>query len=624
MRSLTSIILLSVVVGARMWSADYYIDFDHGDDALDGTAATTPWKHAPGSAAATAKAKEVVLAPGDTALFKGGVIYRDAIVITTSGEAGKPITYKGDGWGSDKAIIDGSAVVSTPWTPCTSAEQVRGNPNFQRIYCTNAPAGYQFSVGTYELHDFLYPAQDPTPTDQFNGDRTDQLRKLPFKDSAVAQTQSSIMDSRYLTQSDPNFYDGATMMVWHQPNVTRLYKITGFDPATHTITHEKIGGNGLYFDRETYYAILNHPAFLSGPGQYCHDQKSGKLYVWPRSGSTPSADAISISRAGAGITITGKVHHVCCEGFIVEKSMWGIQMPKGENNDVMIRNNVVRILKANDKYGIQVSGTDIQVINNTVTDCQRAVGIIGGGKNITIQGNYVERTSRQGIWFMGVNHGEIIGNTVNDINGTHSNGISVYNSCQDILIAGNKVLKTGSAMTYSGNDEKAPITEGFYVINNVIDGPVNCWEHNHRDVVMINNTFLGVVNMGAKLPGKQIFINNIVHKGGGGKLRNHTLFTALNWDQAPSNKWAFAEGDIDWSKKSRDDVFVDLAKGDFHLKVGSPAIGTGVNAMEHMPTALFPNYDFSKDIDGKPRAKDGAWDIGALAKGLTGASQVSP
>ena len=62
---------------------------------------------------------------------------------------------------------------------------------------------------------------------------------------------------------------------------------------------------------------------------------------------------------------------------------------------------------------------------------------------------------------MGVEHSEIVGNTVVDISGTHSNGISIYLFSKDTLVAGNKVLKTGSAFTYHGNGDKTPKAEGL-------------------------------------------------------------------------------------------------------------------------------------------------------------------
>jgi hypothetical protein len=215
---------------------------------------------------------------------------------------------------------------------------------------------------------------------------------------------------------------------------------------------------------------------------------------------------------------------------------------------------------------------------------------------------------------MGVEHSEIVGNTVVDINGTHSNGISVYCFSKDVFVAGNKVLKTGSAFTYSGNGDQTPKSEGLCVYDNLFDGAVNDWRYNMYDVTLVNNTFLSTANVGRDV-GKQVFVNNIVHGGGDGTVRSHNIYTALMWMQHSEDKWALAEGEIDWSKKDRDEIFADLARGDYHLKAGSPAIDAGMDATAYLPVALFPDYDFTKDIEGRPRARDGIWSIGAYVYG---------
>jgi hypothetical protein len=605
--------ILMILVATPLWAATYYVDYSKGNDALKGTSQADAWKHSPGDKDATDTAKSVVLAPGDVVLLKGGVIYRGSVEVPASGKEGSPVTYKGDGWGAGKAVIDGSAPIGANWTRCASADELRGNKNFEKIYWTAAPKGFGFLTGTYEGSDFIYPCQDPPPADPFHYDRTDQLRVLPTKNAAASQTDTSITDSRNFTQTDPAYYDGAYVLIWHQPNVTRTYKVTGFDPNTHTIRHEKLGGAGIYKDRDTYYAIMNHPAFLSGPGQYYHDEKAGRLYVWPRKAGSPDGNDFSVAAGEMGLKSTGK-HHLLIEGFIVQKFVFGIGAEGKDASDVEIRNCEVRSLKSNDKYGIFVSGTNMKVTNNRVTDCQRAVGIIANGKDVVIKGNWVQRTSRQGIWFMGVEHCQIVGNTVVDVSGTHANGISVYLFSKDTLIAGNRVLKTGSAFTYHGNGDKTPKAEGMYVYNNIFDGAVNSWLNEMGDAVIVNNTFLDAGNVGKDL-GKQVFVNNIVHMGGAGTVRSHNIYTALNWAQNPEHKWSMAEGEIDWSKKDRSELFVDLAKGDYRLKTGSAAIDAGVDPTQYLPVALFPDYDFSKDIDGNPHAVNGKWSIGACGRG---------
>jgi hypothetical protein len=40
-----------------------------------------------------------------------------------------------------------------------------------------------------------------------------------------------------------------------------------------------------------------------------------------------------------------------------------------------------------------------------------------------------------------------------------------------------------------------------------------------------------------------------------------------------------------------------------------------MDATAYLPVALFPDYDFTKDIEGRPRARDGKWSIGAYVYG---------
>ena len=133
---------------------------------------------------------------------------------------------------------------------------------------------------------------------------------------------------------------------------------------------------------------------------------------------------------------------------------------------------------------------------------------------------------------------------------------------------------------------------------------------------MVNNTFLSVANVGGD-DDRQVFLNNIVHAGGKGTVRSHNLYTALAWwqDTGGRYKWSLADGEIDWSKKDRADIFRDLAGGDWRLKPGSPAVGAGIDPTRYLPVARFPDYDFSKDIDGNPHARDGKWAIGAYGYG---------
>ncbi len=136
-----SFLIAALLLGSPVWAATYYVDFDKGDDAQPGTTQATAWKHAPGDANAANSARSAALAPGDMVLFKGGVMYRGSVEIPASGKEGSPITYKGDGWGDGKAVLDTSIVFGAKWTRCASADELRGNANFDKIYYTDGAEG---------------------------------------------------------------------------------------------------------------------------------------------------------------------------------------------------------------------------------------------------------------------------------------------------------------------------------------------------------------------------------------------------------------------------------------------------------------------------------------------------
>ena len=56
------------------------------------------------------------LQPGDVVQFRGGVSYRGSIVMKHSGTDGNPITYKGEGWGTGKALIDNKMAGTKLWS----------------------------------------------------------------------------------------------------------------------------------------------------------------------------------------------------------------------------------------------------------------------------------------------------------------------------------------------------------------------------------------------------------------------------------------------------------------------------------------------------------------------------
>ena len=168
-----------VVLVGKARAAEYSVDFDAGKDANSGTAPEQALKHSPGDPAAEGNAKLLKLQPGDTVIFKGGVVYRGQVSVNAGGAEGKPIVFDGNTagkFGQGRAIIDGSEV-ATGWKQCASADECGGNPNWKHIYYTTVSKGVDpFTVNLTQGNQSLGIAQDPKPEDPFFEDVVDKWR----------------------------------------------------------------------------------------------------------------------------------------------------------------------------------------------------------------------------------------------------------------------------------------------------------------------------------------------------------------------------------------------------------------------------------------------------------------
>ena len=589
MRSQRYLPLLLILAAAAMASprpsisATYYVDFDGGSDGNAGTSEAGPWKHAPGDPSASGKASSTVLGAGDTVLFKGGVVYRGTINLSRSGSSTARVVYKGDGWGTARAVIEGAQAYTPQWTQCSSAAACGGNSNYAKIYFASAPAGYtSFLTALYENGDFLWYAQSPNPADPFYYDEIDDFFSVPYPTTTVIQEQSYVTDPRVLTQGSSTFWNGASVVGWITGNLVEIQPVTGFNPSTHTLSHQAFS-SPPYKDRAGRYALMNHVSLIDRAGEYAFDASASRIYLWPRSGSSPASNTYSVYAYETAFLATGAISYVTIEGFTIQHFTYGIQVSSTSASNVLIRNNEVLNLRAQNKYAIFVNAANSQVEGNRIVNANRGVGILSSADNIVVRNNHVERTSRQGIWFMGAKNSQILNNTVFDIGGSHSNGISIYSSSSNITISGNKVLQVNSPITFEASS-------GLTFSNNIVSpgGQISDWFGTTGTIAFYNNTFPGCtfyIAGGASY----VFKNNVLGGTPSKGTRSHNIFTA----QAGGLQIGeFVETDLT-------KLFVAPSTPDFRLKSGSRAIDAGTSVT------------VTQDIIGVARPFGSTWDIGA-------------
>jgi parallel beta-helix repeat protein len=603
----------------------WYVDFDNGDDTNDGTCRDTAWRHAPGDPEATGVPAAATLAPGWTVLFRGGVVYRGSIALPADGADGAPLVYRGDGWGAERAIIDGSEPLADGWTRCGSAEDCRGAPGWNNIWYRDVSGATAWSA-LYEGDGFLWLAEDPNPDDPLFFDNTSSFRVVPLGSAEISLTRTTLTDPTYFTQADPGYWNGAWVAAWVQPNVVVFAPLTAYDPVTHAVSYAL--DNDPYTDRDAYYAVLNHPALIDAPGEFAVDEGTGRVWLRPRGAGDPAALDVSIARRNYGFDLNGKAR-VTIAGFRIRKFASLIDeygMGNGVTNvrtwettarhDVVRDNEITLLRSMSGSAAVTGGDEDFLVEANFIHENQKSIGVLGGGLRTVIRDNRVVRNGRQGIWFMGESGGTISGNVVTETLGPHSNGISVYLGSADILVADNVVSLSNAALTLQDS-------QNVYVVGNIFQSNgrgsyvVADWGGITGELTFLHNAILGSDNhCGLMIPADEtatVVLRNNILDGGGGFDRAHNLYVGLCWDQDARYGWALADGEALETDLAR--VFVDPAAEDWRSADGSPAIDAGEDATAFSPTALFPDFRFTQAIDGTERPQGAASDIGPYERG---------
>ena len=92
------ILVLFLING--VYAANYYVSSSLGNDSYNGLSEATAWK-------TISKLNSMTFSPGDNILFRRGDIWREQLIVSSSGNSGNPITFGAYGSG-EKPIISGA------------------------------------------------------------------------------------------------------------------------------------------------------------------------------------------------------------------------------------------------------------------------------------------------------------------------------------------------------------------------------------------------------------------------------------------------------------------------------------------------------------------------------------
>lgn len=172
------LLAIALLIATGAFSQNYYVDAATGNDRNKGTTPEKAWK-------SLAKVSGFRFQPGSVISFKSGQRFTGTLLISSSGQAGKPIVYTSYG-GEEPAIIDGNGDSAAVY--CYNKEFIE----FRNMAVTNFRKG---EIGIDDLFNGIYIVnEDAGVLHHFHFDK---LRVFNVNSTHIAKDDGKTDQSRY-------------------------------------------------------------------------------------------------------------------------------------------------------------------------------------------------------------------------------------------------------------------------------------------------------------------------------------------------------------------------------------------------------------------------------------------
>jgi hypothetical protein len=279
-----------------------YIDYENGDDNQDGMTKSTPWKHHPWDDSATGNAANC--SGIHTYVFKKGVVYRGTLTAKESGSPSEPVRLTSDpSWGNGEAYFFGSKRFTDGWTQA----DVSAAPNIpepDKVWYRDGWLPETKIVceldddNMNQLHLARSPNYQYTPDDPLKTWWT--MTRKQEQDGNLWLT-----DRNNLTQTDPSYYEGAT--VWSQEDAIVMCTVWAQDVQEWDPDNNRVRVNNTNFGGVgSHYFIENTPFLLDTTSEFYYDKDAQRLFVRLEGDKDPNTTTIEVATKAQLIEIENK------------------------------------------------------------------------------------------------------------------------------------------------------------------------------------------------------------------------------------------------------------------------------------------------------------------------------